>query len=192
MSTTKSLLDRPIVLHSSHREIVLDSDSDLSRSTPLTMPSTPGAGIILRIGIHPRLQSVVYDLYIESPSLSSPGQGEFFDLSTNMERRVQSEQLRIAARCREIASAAIEQAERLEALASSGDKQVDDFDLAHWASASKNGAVADDSNANGGVDSLTGLPATKTTRGVVRGSSHASVRLDRLSSLLSPKAKDVG
>jgi len=135
---SKSLLDEPVVIHSSHEQIILDSTN--TRHADNVLPSIPGAGIILRVGVHPRLSSVVYELVIESPSLSSPSQGEFFDLSTDMERRIQSEQLRIAARCREIADVALHQAERLEALAVSGQPQVSSYDLAKWQTSKRSGS----------------------------------------------------
>lgn len=67
----KPSLDRSVVLHSSHQQIIVDP---VPSSNPLlSLPTTPGAGLILRTGIHPRLHVPVYDLYTETPTLTSPG-----------------------------------------------------------------------------------------------------------------------
>lgn len=144
----KPPLDRCVVLHSSHQRIDLDPVLGIVSDSMDALPFTPGAGLILRVGIHPRLHVPVYDLYAECPTLTSPGFGEFLDLSTpviDLESRLQSEQLRIAASCREVAAACLAQAERLESLACAGcagTKQIADYDPERWAGASSTSSMS--------------------------------------------------
>ena len=118
--TKTSLLEVPRVVHSSFSSFPASKNQ-------LFPVNPPGAGVIVRVGYHPREKKVIADIYMEIPSISSPGKGEFYSLEEDLNKLTRAKIFEIINQCDELIAQLEKQKTRLEQIGLS-DNLIDDFD----------------------------------------------------------------
>lgn len=89
--------------------------------------SSPSVGVVVRVGYHRQLGRIMADIYVESPSLVSPGKGEYIEIS-EIDNELDTRLRELAIQCEIIRDEMEAQRKRLQLLINSDDKLVSAFD----------------------------------------------------------------